>query len=217
MPTIKQIVVTVLIAVAGTIAAGIVGFLNEVYLEVSFDKLKEFRITDLSSWKLLGTSVKFNVERGSPEDFIAYWVDVDNGKPIVRRSHVAYQNFRGQSRVRGAIVDDDDKTSYALTGFYNNNRAMLAHRGPISGTGVYILDFFQLDSLATSLYAGYTIIEDQVGPGAGKIKLLRCPFVMLDETTASKKVASIDDAKKTFPLLNRGCTPFEMPTDVVKQ
>jgi hypothetical protein len=215
MPTVKQIVATLLIAITGTIAAGIAAFLNEIYLEISFDKLKDFKITDLSSWTALGTSVKFNAERASPEDFIAYWVDIDNNKRIVRRSRVSYQNFRGQSRIRGVITDEDDKTPYALTGFYNNNRAAFAHRGPISGVGIYILDFFQLDNLGINVYAGYAIIEDQVGAGASMIKLLRCPFVMTDEAAASSKITSIDIAKATFPMLNRDCTPFEMPADVV--
>src|SRR5882757_10034208 len=100
MPSLKQIAVTLLIAIAGSIAAGAAAFLNEIYLEISFDKLKDFRITDLSSWKSLGTSIKFNAERGAPEDFVAYWVDIDKGKPSVRRSSVAYQNFRAQARIR---------------------------------------------------------------------------------------------------------------------
>ena len=37
MPTIKQAMAAVELAVAATIATGVVGFLSEVHLEISFD------------------------------------------------------------------------------------------------------------------------------------------------------------------------------------
>jgi hypothetical protein len=213
MPTIKQILATLGVAVGATIVAGVVAFLNEVHLELSFDKLKDFRITDLSSWTKLGTSLRLDLDRASAEDFVAYWGDIDGGKTIVRQSSIGYENFRNRNRIRGQITDVDDKQTYQLTGYYNDGRVVLTHRGPITGTGVYILDRMQIDSLSIVAYAGYTILEDQVTPGAAGVKLLQCPFVMVDET-AAKKFPTLDAAKAAFPFLGKSCTPFEMPVDI---
>ena len=54
-------------------------------------------------------------------------------------------------------------TAYAITGYYNSNKIVFSHRGPLQGTGVYILDLIQLDNFTRQIYAGYAIIDDQVG------------------------------------------------------
>jgi hypothetical protein len=214
MPTIKQVLVSVGLGVATTISAGVVGFLSEVHLEISFDKLKDFELTNLKTWLSLGTAVRFDLETAANQDFIAYWVDDDQGKPVVRRSTIAYKNFHLNNRIAGKLVDDDDQAAYAITGFYNSEKIVFSHRGPLSGTGVYMLDLIQLDNVTRQIYAGYAIIDDQIIPGSTKFQVLRCPFVMIDETVASKSFPSIDAAKSAFPFLGNACVPFEMPSNV---
>jgi hypothetical protein len=211
----KQIAVVVLVAIGGTMLAGVVAFLNEVYLEISFDKLKDFKVTDLESWRRLGTSLKIDLETASPQDYVAYWVDDENGQPLVRKSSISYRNFLQNKRMSGVIADDDDTTPFALTGFYNDNRTVLMHRakGIGGGVGVYILDRLQFDSLSIVAYVGYGIIEDIVGPDPRNAKLLQCPFVMIGEVTASTKVTSAEAAKTVFPVLNKSCVSFAMPAD----
>ena len=60
MSLAKQAVLAVALGVLATITAGVVAFLNEVHLEISFDKLKDFRATDLASYAALGTALKLS-------------------------------------------------------------------------------------------------------------------------------------------------------------
>ena len=213
MPTIKQALAAIGIGIAGTVAAGIVGFLSEVRLEISFDKLKDFKWTDIATWRALGTALKFELETAADQDFIAYWVDDDDGKPVVRRSSISYKNFRLNNRVAGKLVDDDNQAAYAITGYYNSNKIVFSHRGPLYGTGVYILDLIQLDNITRHVYAGYAIIDDQ-DRGSATFRVLQCPFIMIDEVAASKSFPTIEAATKTFPFLANACTVFKMPGNV---
>ena len=120
-------------------------------------------MTDLASYTALGTAIKFELETAAEQDFVAYWVDDDNGKPTVRKSVIGYKNFHLNSRIAGKLVDTDDLTAYAITGYYNSNKIVFSHRGPLLGTGVYILNAIQLDNVNKPIFAGYAIIDDQVG------------------------------------------------------
>jgi hypothetical protein len=213
MPTIKQILSVFGIAVLATSVAGIVAFLNEVHLEISFDKLKDFRATDLASYAKLGAALKFEIETAGDKEFTAFWVDDDHGKLVVRKSDVSYKDFHFTNRIVGRLIDEDDKTAYAITGYYNDNRVVFSHRGPISGTGVYILDLFPIDDIPGLIYGGYTIFEDV--PKSRNIgHAVRCPFIMVEEAIATNRFTSIDAVRKAFPFLNTACISFEMPIDL---
>jgi hypothetical protein len=210
--SIKQVLVAVGLGVLATIGAAVIGFLNTVHLEISFDKLKDFKVTDLESYYRLGTSFRFELETTADQEYVAYWVDNDDaGRPVVRRSSISYKNFRLNNRVAGVLVDDDDQSSYAISGYYNSHKIVFSHRGPFDGTGVYMLDLIQLSNIKGRIYAGYSIIDDQITPGSTKYQVLQCPFVMMEETTA---IRSIEDAKKVFPFLRGECAPFKMPENV---
>jgi hypothetical protein len=214
MSRIKQVLLAIGLGVLATIGGGVIAFLNEVHLEISFDKLKDFKVTDLASYVKLGTALRFELETAADQEYIAYWVDDDDGKAVVRRSGISYKNFRLNNRVAGNLIDDDDHASYAITGYYNSHKIVFSHRGPFQGTGVYILDLIQLDNITRNIYAGYSIIDKQVERGSTKYQVLQCPFVMIDETTALKSFPAIADAKKAFPFLGGVCTPFKMPGNV---
>jgi hypothetical protein len=210
MSFLKQALVAVCIAVLGTLIAGVVGFLNEVHLEVSFDKLKDFKATDLESYTKLGSGVRFDVETAKDQDYVAYWMDNDHGKPKVRSSKISYKNFGLRSRIAGKLVDDDS-VEYAITGYYNSNRLLFVHRGPRFGVGTYILDQTQLDDINGNVYVGYGIFEDWI---TGAVQILKCPFIMIAEPEASSKYPSIDVATKAFPFLGVACKVFPMPENV---
>ena len=74
MSFLKKALIAVGIGVLGTIVAGVVAFLNEVHLEVSFDKLKDFKVTDLASYTKLGTALRIELETAKDQDYVAYWV-----------------------------------------------------------------------------------------------------------------------------------------------
>lgn len=212
--SIKQVLLAIALGVLATIGGGVIAFLNEVHLEVSFDKLKDFKVTDLASYVKLGTALRFELETAADQEYVAYWVDDDSGKPIVRQSDISYKNFRLNNRIVGTLVDKDDDASYAITGYYNSNKMVFSHRGRLQGTGVYVLDLIQLDNVNSGIYAGYSIIDDQIQHGSNKYQVLQCPFVMIDGTTALKKFPTIEDAKRAFPFLGSICTPFKMPENV---
>jgi hypothetical protein len=212
--SIKQVLIAIGLGVLATIGGGVIAFLNAVHLEVSFDKLKDFKVTDLESYVKLGTALRFELETSADQEYIAYWVDDKDGDPIVRQSDISYKNFRLNNRIVGTLLDKDDEASYAITGYYNSNKMVFSHRGPLQGTGVYILDLIQLAGVNRGIYAGYSIIDDQIAGGSTKYQVLQCPFVMIDATTALKKFETIDKAKKAFPFLAGACTPFKMPENV---
>jgi hypothetical protein len=212
--TIRQVLIAIGLGVLATISGGVIAFLNEVHLEVSFDKLKDFKATDLESYYKLGTKFRFELETATDQDYVAYWVDDGDGKPIIRQSDISYKNFRLNNRIVGTLVDRDDDASYAITGYYNTDKMVFSHRGPLKGTGVYIFDLIELDGVYRSIFAGYAIIEDQIKPGSAQYQVLQCPFVMIDQMTALKKFATIEDARKAFPFLGVACAPFKMPENV---
>lgn len=213
MSFLKQALVAVGVAILATLITGVVGFLNEVHLEVSFDKLKDFKPTDLESYTKLGTALRVDFETAKDQEYVAYWMDDDNGKPVVRRSKISYKNFGIRSRIAGQLVDDDG-AEYAITGYYNSNRLLFVHRGTQSGTGTYILDQTQLDGINGSVYAGYGIFEDQISTGSSAIHILQCPFIMIGEPDASSKYPSIEVATKAFPFLGVACKEFPMPRSI---
>jgi len=217
MPSIKQIALIVGGTIAVSIVGAIVAFLNEMHLEVSFDKLKNFKATDVASYADLIRAIKVELEIASDQDFVAYWVDDDSGKPIVRKSDISYKNFRLNNRIAGRLTDQDDRASYSITGYYNDKRIVFSHRGPISGTGVYILDLIPITGVITPTYAGYEIIEDTVRPGSTQSRLLQCPVVMVAETTAAKAYPSEEVARKAFPILNSACSEFKMFSNAVTE
>src|SRR5262245_18107230 len=121
MPTLKQILIALALAILGVVVTGIVGLVSTAHVEISFDKLKDFKLTDLESWKALGTSVRFDVQVSEPREFLAVWGDNEQGKTVVRTSNVNFKNFKFPSRIRGTL-SDQDKASYVITGYYNSKR-----------------------------------------------------------------------------------------------
>jgi len=212
MSFLKKALAVICAAVLGTLIAGVVGFLNEVHLEISFDKLKDFKATDLESYTKLGTALRVDVETAKDQDYVAYWMDNDNGKPQVRSSKTSYKDFGMRSRIAGKLIDDDG-AEYALTGYYNSNRLLFVNRGTQSGTGTYILDHTQLDGINGNVYAGYGIFED-ISTGSPVIHILKCPFIMIAEPDASSKYPSIEVATKAFPFLQVACKEFPMPESI---
>jgi hypothetical protein len=212
MSFLKKAILAVCAAILGTLIAGGVGFLNEVHLEISFDKLKDFNPTDLASYAKLGAGMRVDVETAKDQDYVAYWMDDDNGKPQVRSSKISYKDYGIRSRIVGKLVDDDG-AEYVMTGYYNSNRLLFVNRGTQSGTGTYILDHTQLDGINGNAYAGYGIFED-VNTGSPVIHILKCPFIMIAEPDASIKFPSIDAATRAFPFLRVACKEFPMPKSI---
>jgi len=213
--SVKQVLGAIALGILATILGSVVAFLNEVHLEISFDKLKDFKVTDVASYAKLGTALRFELETAADQDYVGYLVDDDNGKPIIRKCNISYKNFRLSSRVVGTLVTEDDDASYAINGYYNSDKIVFSHHGSLQGgTGVYILDLIQLNNVNRSVYAGYSIIDDQVESGSTKYQVLQCPFVMVDEAVALKNFPTVEDAKKAFPFLGGICTPFRMPDNV---
>lgn len=212
MSFVKQALSVIGVAFLATLIAGIVGFLNEVHLEVSFDKLKDFNPTDLKSYANLVTKLRVDLETAKDQEYVAYWMDDDNGAPKVRSSKISYKNFGISSRIAGKLVDDDS-AEYAITGYYNSNRLLFVHHGSQFGTGTYILNQTQLNGINGNVYAGYGIFED-ISTGTSAVHVLQCPFVMIAEPDASGKYPSVDVATKAFPFLGIACKEFPMPKSI---
>jgi hypothetical protein len=98
-PKLRKTAIGVLYGVLGTFFAAILAFLSEVHLEISFDKLRQFKATDLSSYSELFTAVTLAAELTTQQEFIAFWVDDDEGKHVIRSSDVIYKNFRLNNRL----------------------------------------------------------------------------------------------------------------------
>jgi|SRR5689334_1930442 len=214
MPTVKQVAAVVGLTLLTTAGAGVIAFLNEIHVEISFDKLKDFEPSHLESYAKLVKALHMQFELASQQEYVAFWVDDDSGKQIVRKSAIAYKNFRLNNRLAGTLVSDDDKAVFVITGYYNDDRIVFSHRGPISGTGIYILDLVPLDGVTAPTYAGYGIFEDTIVPGSNKYHLLQCPFVMINDDVAAKRFPSEDAARKAFPILNNACAEFKMFSNV---
>jgi hypothetical protein len=197
--------------VLATLFAALLAFLSEVHLEISFDKLRQFKATDLSSYSELLTAVTLAAELTTQQEFTAFWVDDDQGKHVVRSSDVLYKNFRLNNRMAGKLVDKDDQAAYAISGFYNSNRLVFAHRGPISGTGVYILDVVRMNDVTSPTYLGYSIMDNDVAAGSAVSRMLRCPFAMMEKNAALRKAPDFDAAQRLFPPLREKCAAFSMP------
>lgn len=209
MSLAKQAVLAVALGVLATITAGVVAFLNEVHLEISFDKLKDFRVTDLASYAALGTALKVELETASDQEFALYWVDRDdNGKRAVYQGKIIYKDFRLHSRISGKLIDDEN-AEYAVTGYYNSQRLVFSYRGDETGVGIFIVDAFQVDDIPHNVFAGYAIFEGGAS-GTANRQLLQCPFIMLDEQSTKK----FNSAEEKFPFLLEECKPFTMPTSI---
>ena len=209
-PKLRKTAIGVVYGVLATLFAAIVAFLSEVHLEISFDKLRQFKMSDVSSYSELFTAVTFAAELTTQQEFTAFWVDDDEGKQVVRSSDVLYKNFRLNNRMAGKLIDKDDRAVYSIGGFYNSNRLVFSHRGPISGTGVYILDIIRIDDVISPTYVGYSIM-DNVALGSTEIRMLRCPFAMIDKNAAMRKAPDIESARRLFPALRESCAAFNMP------
>jgi hypothetical protein len=216
MPSIKQIFWAIVIALGAVAVTGVVGFLSAAHLEISFDKLRDFDATDLKSYKALGTSVKFDFELSQPREFIAYWGENDSGRTVVRKSNVNFKNFKLSSKIQGAIVDETKRgpVSFGIVGYYNSERVVFSHRGPISGVGVYILNTFQIGDERIEAYAGHMIVEDIKGDNQNEIWLVQCPFIMLARDLGEKEFPTIEKAQEAFALLKTQCAEFKVPTRI---
>jgi len=212
MPTFKTILWTIGAGILVSVVTAVIGFLSAARLEISFGKLRDFEITDLKSYKALGTSVKFDLELSQPREFIAYWAENENGKTVVQKSDVHFKNFKLSSRIEGEITNhfDAGNVNFSIIGYYNSDRLVFSHRGPISGVGVYILDMIQPPGFTTEAFFGYSIFEDVKVEGQKDIWITKCPFVMIEQSAAQRYLA-VDDAKKAFSLLRAECTEFKMP------
>jgi hypothetical protein len=213
MPTLKQIFWTLMAGVAVSVIGTIIGFLSAARLEISFDKLKDFEVTDLKSYKTLGTSVKFDLELSDPREFVAFWGEDDKGKTVYRRIDVHFKNFKLANRIEGDITDHTESGDvvYKITGYYNSNHVVFSHRGPQTGVGIYILDEFQVTNVAGAVFSGYTIFEDVPIEGMKTTRLSQCPFVMIETLGTVRPYSTVDDAQKAFSSLRTECTEFKLP------
>jgi|GEM_PF-6150884 hypothetical protein len=211
MPTIKQILWAVAAGILVSLVTAIIGFLSAARLEISFDKLKDFEITDLKSYKALGTSVKFDLQLSEPREFVAFWGENDDGKTVVQKSDVHFKNFKLSSRIEGdiSIGLKPGDVKFNIIGYYNSDRIVFSHRGPINGVGVYILDLFQVRDFDGEIFVGYSIFEDV--KGQNKVWITQCPIVMIQQTAGAKAYSTIEDAQKAFSVLRAQCTEFKMP------
>ena len=216
MPTLKQILWAIGAGVAISLVTVIVGFLSAAHLEISFDKLKDFDPTDLKSYRHLGTSVNFDFELTEPREFIAYWVEDEDGRPIVHTGDVSINNFKLTSKIRGKIVEKigDEAVPFRIIGYYNSERLVFSHRGPIQGVGVYILNAFQVGEKQVEAYAGYTVFEGIKDPSQNIVSLMQCPFIMVERRSGAKDYSTIEKAKDAFPMLKTQCTEFKVPRHV---
>jgi len=210
MPTLKQILAAIGIAVLLGIVTAVVGFLSSARLEISFDKLKNFDPTSLKSYGALGASVKFDFELSQPREFVAYWGENDSGKTVLQQGAVHFNNFKLSSRIEGVISPKAD-VDYKIVGYYNSDRIVFSHRGPISGVGVYILNVFQIGGLAHEVYVGYVVQEDIKTEGRKDVWMTQCPFVMVEQSDAAKTYATPEAAQKAYPVLRTECSEFKMP------
>jgi hypothetical protein len=212
MPTLKHIFWAIVAGVVLTLITGVVGFLSAARLEISFDKLKDFQPTDLKSYKALGTSVRFDFEMSNPREFVVFWGEYEDGKTRIRKSDVQFKKFKLSSKIQGEFVDrvDAESISYNIVGYYNSNRIVFSHRGPISGLGIYILNAIQLNGMSGEAYAGYMIVEDIKSLSTQDRWITQCPIVMIQEGASAKKYPTIDAAKAEFPLLQTNCSEFTL-------
>lgn len=230
MPTLKQILAAIGIAILLGIVTGVVGFLSSARLEVSFDKLKDFDPTSLKSYGALGTSVNVDLELSEPREFVAYWGENANGKTVIESGAISFSNFKLSSRIEGVIrvkigegiVRPKGNIEYKIVGYYNSSRIVFSHRGSISGVGVYILDVFQITGMEHEVYVGYVVSEDSKTEGQDETWVTQCPIVMIEQSDAAKSKLSLDSSstptekkleavQKAYPVLRTECHEFKMP------
>jgi hypothetical protein len=215
MPTLKKISWAIGAGIAISLVTAIVGFLSAAHLEISFDKLKSFDPTDLKSYKLLGTSVKFDFELSQQREFIAYWIEEEE-RPIVHRGDMNFNNFKLTSSIRGEIVEKigSETIPFRIVGYYNSGRLVFSHRGPVHGVGVYILSSFEVGKVMVEAYAGYAIVETVKEGSQNVVSLLQCPFIMIERGEGEKEYPTVEKAQEAFPLLKTQCVEFKAPRHV---
>ena len=213
MPNLKQILWAVGAGIAISLTTAIIGFLSTARLEISFDKLKGFEVTNLKTYTAFGSSVKFDLETSQPREFVAFWGMNYNGKTVLEKSDVHFKNFKLSSRIEGAITDHfpQGDVIFDIIGYYNSDRIVFSHRGPISGVGVYMLNVIQASGLLNAAYVGYAMVEDVKVEGKSDTWVTQCPFVMIARSDALQRYKTTDDAKKAFSILQKDCVEFKTP------
>ena len=81
MQTIKKVGAGIGIAIITAVIGGIISFLSEAHLELSFAKLKDFKVTEISSYMTLLTSIKVDLEENEPKLYLGYFGELKNEVP----------------------------------------------------------------------------------------------------------------------------------------
>ena len=74
-----------------------------------------------------------------------------------------------------------------------------------------MLNTIQAAGLGMPAYVGYAMVEDVKVQGKSDIWVTQCPFVMIERSDALIKYKTVEDAKKSFAILQKNCTEFKTP------
>jgi len=202
------------IAILAVIAGGIGGFLSQAYLEVWFENVPEFKITDLSTWPSVakGISAKFDVTK--PLLYRAYYGE-NAGDPEmttkISRADFALRIFQITGKVIGSKTKEG--MTYHISGHSNPDHLVLTQRSPRGGVGAYFLKNTR-DSNNREFYFGYFLTEDFKKAGSDELWVTQCPFVMMDQSVGIQSYPTEDAAKSAFGFLRTKCMEFKLPASI---
>jgi len=209
MGKLKGTLVGILVAALLGIAGVVVGLLNEAHLELSFDKLKGFDPLNVGSYRHLLTSLRFDISESEPQHFRAYFGENVDTRTTLSAADLIYKKFRFSNRIKGSLFDEKEGKSFAIGGYYNDERLVFSHRGQISGVGIYILERFDE---APPMYMGYYVAEDVKFEGTKDYWTVQCPIIIIEAKIAAQKYPTAQKARDAFPFLGTLCVEFKLPT-----
>lgn len=202
------------IAILAVVGGGIGGFLSQAYLEVWFDNVPDFKITDLATWPSIakGFSAKFDVTR--PQLYRAYYGE-NAGDPEtttkISTADFALRTFQITGKVIGSKTKDGK--TYIISGHSNPDHLVLTQRSPFGGVGTYLLKNTR-DNNNREFYFGYFFTEDFKKAGSDELWITQCPFVMMDQSVGIQSYPTADAAKSAFGFLRTKCIEFKLPASI---
>jgi hypothetical protein len=183
---------------------------SERQVEVSFDKLDHIQPSNPGSFFKLLDLVGFDLEKNPARSFRVYAGENDNGVTKLRASQLQYRHYYFSRKIRGSLTERDG-TVFSVLGFYNDERLVFVHRGPVSGVGTYIVQRFEHADPPGQYFSGYAIFEDQRRETAPDKWITQCPFIMMEEDLAAKKYPTAEKAKERYSFLGSNCVEFKLP------
>src|SRR5262245_16980669 len=105
MPTFKQTLIPIGDAIGTPLNGGAFVFISEAHLELSFDKLTEFSLTNFDSYSQLITSINFDFLRKRVNLYRADYGENDNGTTRISRADISFRYFRFSSRIAGTSTE----------------------------------------------------------------------------------------------------------------